>query len=377
MRFRRDAPALILGTAVVVIAALAAYSNSLFANQMAVVEENQYSLMRTIVDFNLQGGQDRALSRAEILASTPEIRDAFEARDRERLLTNTQEMFAIQRDKYGVDQLQFITQDNISFLRVNNPAKFGDDLSSFRPIIVAVNRDHTVRKGISLSRSGPALVGAVPMVGRDGQYTGVVEMGLDFGPILDKLKATYGFDSTFFVKEDLLRDIATGVSPDVLDEHNRVGEYLKYHSTNWEMMKALIESGDLARVNGEPVQYVREYLGSTYGVVMVSLHNAAGDPIGIVTSTRDFGDTRSAAGRVMVAQGASSFFALIVLAGAVLITIRGFLLRPLAEVADGMASLAKGDPSVVVESKGVCEELESTISHYEALRQTMAAKDGE
>lgn len=375
MRLRRDAPAFILSTAALLFAGMGFYANYLFAERMALIEEGQYVQMRTIVDFNLQGGQERALSRAEMLADMPEVREAFAHQDRALLLAKTQEMFQIQHDKYGLDQLQFVTQENISFLRVNNPEKYGDDLSSFRPIVVSVNQDHVARRGISLSRSGPALMGVVPMVGLDGQPSGLVEMGVDIGVILDKLKATYGFDSTFFVREEPLRTIATGVSADVFDPHNRVGEFLKYHSTNWEMMGSLVGSEELSKVNGNPVEYVRENLDVPYGIVMVSLKNAAGDPIGIVMSARDFSETRSAAGRVRVAQGASALFSIILMAGVVLVAIRGFLLRPVAALSEGMAALAKGDATKKVEVDGFCEELETLAADYETLRQKAAARD--
>lgn len=375
MRLRRDAPALILTTAALLFAGMGVYANHLFAEQMSQIEDSQYVQMRTIVDFNLQGGQERALSRAEVLAGIPSIREAFALQDRAKLLADTQEMFKTQRDKYGLDQLQFVTQQNVSFLRVNNPEKYGDDLSSFRPIVVAVNQDHMARKGISLSRSGPALMGVVPMIGMDGQPSGLVEMGVDIGAILDKLKATYGFDSTFFVKEEPLKTIATGVNQEVFDPHNRVGEFLKYHSTNWGLMSSLVESGDLARVNGDPVEYVRESLDAPWGVVMVSLKNAAGDSIGIVASARDFSGTRAAAGRVQVAQGASALLSIIAMAGAVLVAIRGFVLRPVRALSEGMALLAKGDHSRVVDAEGFCEELETIAADYEALRKAAQARE--
>lgn len=376
MKLRRSAPALILGTAIFVIAAITFASNRMFAQQMDGIEVGQFDLMRAIVEFNLQGGQDRALARAEMLATVPEVRDAFAARDRERLLASTQMLYQVQHEKYGLDQLQFVGSDNVSFLRVHKPDAFGDDLSSFRPIVVAVNQKRSVQKGISLSRSGPALMGVVPMFDAQGQHSGLVEMGLDFGPILDKLKAAYGFDCTFFVKEEPLRRISTSVDPAVLDEHNRVGEYLKYHSTNWGLMQGLVDADDLAKVDGEPIQYSRESVGNAYGVVMVSLHNAAGDAIGIIAAARDFSGTRGAAGRAAVTQIAAALFALILLAGAVLVAIRGFLLRPVAELGVAMEALAQGNVKQPLDGTGYCEELQTVAANYEALRQKQAGKDG-
>lgn len=117
-----------------------------------------------------------------MLASVLEIRDAFAARDRESLLASTQAPCQTQHNKYGLDQLQFVGADTVSCLRVYKPDAFGDDLSTFRPIVVAVNQAHTVQKGNSPSRSGPPLTGVVPMADAAGLNVGLVEFGLDSGP---------------------------------------------------------------------------------------------------------------------------------------------------------------------------------------------------
>jgi len=149
MKLRRDAPAVILGMVAFALSGLAYSANATFAAQMAGVESEKYALVRSIVEFNIQGAQDRALARAEMLADTVAVRDALATRDRERLLAETQPLFATQRDKYGLEQMQFVTPDNLSFLRVHKPDAFGDDLSTFRPIIVAANQTRANQKGIS------------------------------------------------------------------------------------------------------------------------------------------------------------------------------------------------------------------------------------
>lgn len=375
MKLRRDAPALILGTGIVVVTAMAVFSFRSFAREMADVEEGQYALMRAIVDVNLEGGEDDALARAEILASLPAVREAFAARDRERLLQATRSMYQTQQDKFGLEELQFVTLDNVSFLRVHKPEAFGDDLSTFRAIVVQANQKRTAQKGISLTRTGPALVGVAPINDAAGKPTGLVELGLEFGPILDKLKAAYGFDCTFFVREEPLRQISTGVDPSLLDEHNRVGEYLKFHSTNWGVMKNLMSGRDLAKVDGEPVQYSRASLGIPYGLVLVSLHDSAGTPLGIIAAARDNSDLRDARGGDAVSQIAAALFAFLLLAGAVTLAIRGFLLRPVSALAEGMAALAQGKAAPPIDATGFCEELESLAASYESLRQA-AVEDG-
>lgn len=370
MRFHRDAPRVIVGSLVVAIAALTWTSNAMFASQMAEVEAGQFKLMRAILDTSLHAAEDRALARAELVSNLPAVRAAFAARDRAGLLAECAEMFAIQRDKHGVDQAQFATAENVSFLRLNAPNKFDEDLSSFRPIIVAVNRDQVSRKGMALGRSGPALMGVVPIYDAQAKHLGIFEIGMDFAPILDKMKAAYGFDASFFVKERPLREIATNVSPAVLDEHNRVGEFLKFSSTNAALVRSLVNGTDLARVNGDPVQYSRTVSGAAYGVILVSLRNALGESLGVIASVRDFSATRSAAGRGLITQLGLALLALVLLSGVVLVVIRGFLLRPLAALSARFDRLEEADEAVGAPPKGaLCEELASLEAHWQRLRQ--------
>lgn len=367
MRFRRSAPAVIIGTLAVVLAAMTWVGNALFSAQVGQVEDRQFALMRAILESGLRGAEDRALARADMVASLPSVRKAFAAGDRPALLAELESLYATQRDKYGVDQAQFVDPKNISFLRLNAPNRIGDDLAKIRPIIVAVNADRVVRKGMALGRSGPALVGVVPVYDQENKHLGVFEMGMDFGVLLDKMKADYGLEGSFFVKEKPLREIATGVSPEVLDEHNRNGEFLRYSATNAALARQTVDGSDLARVNGDPVQYTREANGVTYGVVLSSLRNAAGEALGIVALSQDFSSTRSAAGQALVQQLALAAAALVVLAGVVLVSIRGLLLRPLDAINRGYRQLDDGsapDPAADPGAGPLCEELTDLAARY-------------
>ena len=211
-------------------------------------------------------------------------------------------------------------------------------------------------------------MGVVPVYSLDDKPLGIFEMGMDFAPILDKLKAAYSFDASFFVKERPLREIATNVSTEVLDEHNRVGEFLKFSSTNSTLVRTLVDASDLARVNGDPVQYTRAVSRVTYGVILVALRNAAGESLGIIATVSDFSATRAAAGRALVLQLAQGLLALVLLSGVVLVVIRGFLLRPLAALNQGFEQLRTGntDPlSVPIEA--LCVELKDLATHYQRL----------
>ncbi|MBJ7484094.1 cache domain-containing protein [Brevundimonas sp.] len=369
MKFRRDAPLALITAVVVVIGVLTLASNLLFGGMTSAVEKSQIDLMRSIITFNLEGTAGNALARAEIIASEPEVRDALARGDRPALLSTTEAMFATQKDKYGVTQVQFHTPPATSFLRLQAPTRFGDDLSSFRPIVVAVNRERTPKKGMETARSGPAIFGVAPISAPDGSPAGSVEVGMDFGPVLDRLKAAYGLDLTLFLDEAPLRQTATGMDPTLLAEQNRVGSTIKLHSTDWDLMRDLVTVEDL-RIHDEPSDYVRKAGGKPYGVVIVPVRGASGELLGAVAVTQSFAPTRGAAGRSLVLQILFALFAAIVLAGTVLIVVRGFLLRPLRAISGRFAAIGTDDS---VEDDPDDDRLSLEMSELAAEQKRIAA----
>lgn len=374
MRFQREAPKVLIGSIVVVVVGMALAANQLFSGLTSAIEEDQLKLMRSIIEFNMKGAEGRALARAEMVANLPAVREIFAARDRDRLLAEMTPMFENQKERHGVDQMQFHLPPATSFLRLHSPASFGDDLSKFRPMVVAVNRDKTSKKGLAIARSGPAVFGVTPVYDLAGGHIGSVEFGIDFGPMLDGLKAAYDIDLALFIEEQPLRDFAKGVSPEILSERNRVGKYIKYHSTNWDLMRPLALEGDLA--SGNEAQYARESQGVPYGVVLVPLRNAAGDSLGMIAMARNFSSTRSAAKRSLIWQGLLALFAIVLLSGAVLVVLRGVLLQPLAMLNERFARLAAGRPGDSVEEpEALCDELQELARHHDRLRAAAKAEE--
>jgi len=366
MKFRRDAPALLIGAVVVVITLLSVASNRLFSGLTSSIEQSQLDLMQSIIEFNLRGAESRALARAEMIANLPNIKKLFAAQDREGLLAETKEMFAIQKEKHGVDQAQFHVPPATSFLRLQDPAKFGDDLSSFRPLVVTVNREQVAKKGFAIARSGPAIFGITPFKDLQGKHIGSFEIGIEFGGVLDGIKSAHGLDSALFLVEAPLKEFGKGVSPDIFSDQNRVGKYIRYYSTNTALLQALIVDQDLGSADGGKL--TREALGSPYGVILIPIRNGAGDTIGIIAVAKDFTSTRSAEGRSLVWQIFFALFAIVVLSGAILVVIRGKLLRPLGELSARFGALASGDKSLpTLDSPDLCDELSSLSENYEKL----------
>jgi hypothetical protein len=374
MQFRRSAPTILIGAVVVAVAVLTALSMATFRTMIDSTEQAQFDLMRSIWAFNLKGAETRALSRAELVSDLPSVRKLFIAKDRAGLLAETQELFKVQKEKHGIDQAQFHVLPAVSFLRLHAPDKFGDDLTAFRPMVVAIGQDHQVKKGVAIARSGPAVFGVVPINDEQGNYQGSFEMGIDFGSVLDGLKAAYGIEMALFIEEAPLKQFAPGAPNDIYVDENRFGKYLKYHATNWGLLRQLVTSADLG-ADPEGAQFSRDAQGVPYGVLLVPLRNGAGNQLGVVALAKDFSVTRGAAGRTTVMLIAAALFAIVLLAGVVLVVIRGALLRPLGVIAARYGALASGDTQSSISGEETsCVELQTLAAHHEALRERIQSK---
>lgn len=331
----RDIPALLIGAVLVVVTGNAFLSHWLFGGLTEAVEENQFQSLEAILTTSLRGAEDRALARAQMIADLPSTKTIFAARDataRERLLAEYRQMFEVQRDKGGVDQMQFHLPPATSFLRLHAPGLYGDDLTEFRPLVVAVNRDQIARKAAAIARTGPAMFGVVPVYDVRGQHIGTFEVGIDFGPVLDGLKADHGLELALLIAEEPLRRFgAPEVTAPLLNEHNRVGRYIKTDSTHWELIQKLVSAGEVAALDATE-RYTQSANGTPYGVVLVPIRNFAGDPMGLVAVAKDFNASRAAAGRSLVLQGLLAVFAIVALSGVILVVVRGMLLEPLKEL---------------------------------------------
>jgi methyl-accepting chemotaxis protein len=374
MNVRNHASAILIGVATLTIATTTTISTQLFSGMTAAVEESQLDLMQATVESSLRNTESRAATRAALIADVPDVRRLLAASDRDGLVALTRDAFQRQHDQFGLDVMQFDVPPATCLVRIHAPERPPEDLSTFRPSVVAVNADHAPRHGVELSRSGASIIAVVPVLAPDGSHAGSLEMGLDFGPMLDDLDESFGLDATFFVLEEPLRAISTRVDPAALTDENRVGNHLKWYSTNWALTQSLVGAEDLGAID-EPVRYTRNVDGVPYGVLLVPVRSIAGEPIGVISVARDFSSTRAAAGRSLVWQALLALFASVVIAGAILVVIRGLLLRPLARVSSAMGELAQGQAgATIADVESMPDELQEIAKHHEAMRAKQAVR---
>lgn len=143
------------------------------------LEQKLSSLQAQLIDA-IDAEATRALSMATTVAETTAVKEAFAARDRERLAADFVPQFQKMKEEHGARQFQFHLAPATSFLRVHKPEKFGDDLSSFRFTVVEVNTSGHPVSGLERGVAGLGMRGVVPVT-HDGAQIGSVEFGLSFG----------------------------------------------------------------------------------------------------------------------------------------------------------------------------------------------------
>ena len=119
----------------------------------------------------------RAQDLARLVAALPLVQEAFAKKDRAALSNLLLPAFKAEKKRMGLSQFQFHLPPAVSFFRVHKPAKFGDDLSSFRKTVVAVNQTRKAVAGVEKGVAGAGIRGVVPVFLKD-KHLGSVEFGL-------------------------------------------------------------------------------------------------------------------------------------------------------------------------------------------------------
>jgi hypothetical protein len=129
----------------------------------------------------------------DVLIANPQIQDALVARDRSRLLALTLPLYP-ELKREGITNWIFHTSepDMAVFLRLHNPAKFGDHLNRFMDKEAV--RTHTPVNGNELAKAGFAVRTISPVYDAHGAVTGYVEFGEELGQFIHAMKKQTGND---------------------------------------------------------------------------------------------------------------------------------------------------------------------------------------
>ena len=293
-------------------------------NEIAEIYEN------VVASVESEGRLARAMSA--LVAGIPEVQQAFAEKDRAKLEALFVPGFDKLKSEYGVRQFQFHEPPATSFLRVHKPAKFGDDLSSFRLTVVEGNKSMKAIQGLEVGVAGLGVRGLVP-VSYAGKHVGTVEFGMSFGQaFFDDYAKHHGVDLELYIDRD--------------------GKLDRFATT--------MEGNELASLEelkgvkpGQPLFNEGELKGNPVNFYAASVKNYSGDPIGVLVIAKDRSIFATAFSNLSMLVLGLGILSVVVIGILVWLISRG-VVSPICQAAvamEGIAS-AEGDLTVRMDEAG-------------------------
>lgn len=170
-------------------------------NKFLQAEELRLKARYNSVQRGFEDEAHMATALALVVASMPDVQNAFASRDRQHLKDLTMPFFKQEKERLSLAQFQFHTPPATSFLRLHKPQKFDDDLSSFRYTVLEVNSRKNVVSGIEKGVAGFGIRGVVPVF-IDKNHIGSVEFGIKLNnKLLASMKKTMEVDISAIVPD--------------------------------------------------------------------------------------------------------------------------------------------------------------------------------
>jgi len=224
----------------------------------SIERENRTNLINTI-DLALQREYTTLRVGAESVANNPEVLKALATSDRDRLLELCLPIYNNVSTVSGVSQFGFVDENLHSFLLLDNPEQFGDDMSH-RTALNRVGEAGQSIFGLDEGQSGFSFRAVIPLFSQH-QFIGAFEYGIELEEkFLKRLRRTT--DAEFFLykleagKSTLLAGTLAEdefpVQPDVIEQAmSSLNPYNKNTEQGWVAIYPLID------INGEAHGFIK------------------------------------------------------------------------------------------------------------------------
>jgi len=121
---------------------------------------------------------------------------------RKKLQKLIQQEYKIMKNA-GVLQFHFVLPNNISFLRMHKPEKFGDDLSTIRNDIRYVNKNLKNVRALVSGKIGHGFRNVYPIFNDAGKYLGALDISFSSNNFQDQLTNISGIHAHFLINKDI------------------------------------------------------------------------------------------------------------------------------------------------------------------------------
>ena len=188
-----------------ILVLLAVFTFAIYRLQKQHIENEILTrLDNTSRSFNqLLSADSRLLkSVAEFVINDSNIQNTWLKSDREALLNYTTPLFGRLKNNYPITHLYFIDANKVCFLRVHNPARFGDKIERYT--LATAEKNGKASCGIELGPYGTFTLRHVEPFFINNTLQGYVEVGEEIEHIMPQLKASLDVDIAILINKSLL-----------------------------------------------------------------------------------------------------------------------------------------------------------------------------
>lgn len=192
-----------LGVAILTVVALLTYTNlGEMSDLILDAERDSLETHRDAIVSSIEAEARRASSLATLLASLPLVQERFLEGDRSALVAALAPVFERLLLDADVVAMELHVPPAISFLRLQDPARFGDDESETREMVVAANKLRVPLAGLEAGADGFSIRGVAPVI-HQGRQLGSVQIAINFDrAVLQRFKAQHAIDLKLYVPDE-------------------------------------------------------------------------------------------------------------------------------------------------------------------------------
>jgi PAS domain S-box-containing protein len=145
---------------------------------------------------------DLLSAQIDFLKEEKILQDLWKARDREQILQHTSPIFTAIKEKYNITHFYFIDLEQICFLRVHNPVRYGDFIN--RITMNTASRKMSPAGGIELGPLGTFTLRVVHPWFINGNHVGYIELGKEIHHITPLMQRSLNVDLIFTIDKNQL-----------------------------------------------------------------------------------------------------------------------------------------------------------------------------
>jgi len=355
----------ILITAIMLIIGFSILNYFKHTTELKVISQSQQELQIRLQE-NIQAKMDIGLTNAISMANDGRIKKTIRENERKWGIMSLKTISTkMKKDTpFKNIKVHIHTANNKSFIRSWNTTKYGDDLSSFRKSIVAVNTTQKAINTMEVGKSGLLLRSVVPIIDDNDTHLGSLEF-------------IQGLNSVAKSFEKSKESFLSLVNKSLLQQNNAELKTLQ----NYVVSQKFINNNfynDAKNINFTELLNNKQYITDKYFYTFEYIKNFKGETLGIYLIGKPMSEMQN----LINSSKELIYVALILLfvSGvsiliAIIINLKATVIKPLKSLSDALIALMKytsADQKIEIRSNDEIGKLGQHFNQYmEHLRETM------